>query len=531
MGRDNVLSVRQKDGSIKALLNTCTHRGNAVCRAEEGNTKAFMCTYHGWSYDLAGNLDRRPGHRSFYKGELDKSKYGPAPGRADGELHGFVFATMDATAPPLEEYLGADGPARHRPDRARGDIEIVPGIQKFIIDCNWKFAVDNLFDWYHPQVTHMSAAASGIFPASRRRRSSTSAARQNTWASELDIPPAVGTARRHGRCVGEYGHAIGGPTRQRAARRPLTSTTRGGTTRGRSSALGPVGCDVAGHPNIFPNAWITTTCCSCRCGSRSARTRPRSGGSASSTRTRTPEARSDARRAGEPRLRSGRPARAGGRRELGAVDVADPRASRSRRIPQLLKMDLGRGKVDQGARPGPDRRAPPASTRQLWTYHCVGAVDEGPRLGRASQATEPTGRPVTDAASPTTMRAALAAMVLPVPRSRSSSTTRRRCSTRTTTSDWVALFTDDTHYFMPIRRTRLRQGARRRSSPKPGEMAYFDDDKMMLAMRWKKFAAGPSWAEDPPSRTRHLITNVRVVRGPRRRARPWSRTSTCTGRG
>src|ERR1700679_2865965 len=61
MGKDNVLVVRQRDGSIKALLNTCTHRGNAVCRAEEGNTKNFMCTYHGWTFDLAGKLGGRPG--------------------------------------------------------------------------------------------------------------------------------------------------------------------------------------------------------------------------------------------------------------------------------------------------------------------------------------------------------------------------------------------------------------------------------------------------------------------------------------
>jgi biphenyl 2,3-dioxygenase beta subunit len=43
-------------------------------------------------------------------------------------------------------------------------------------------------------------------------------------------------------------------------------------------------------------------------------------------------------------------------------------------------------------------------------------------------------------------------------------------------------------------------------------MAFFDDDRMMLAARVKKLATGYSWSEDPPSRTRHLITNVRVVR-------------------
>ncbi len=76
--------------------------------------------------------------------------------------------------------------------------------------------------------------------------------------------------------------------------------------------------------------------------------------------------------------------------------------------------------------------------------------------------------------------------------------------------EWVRLFSDDTHYFMPIRRTRLRRELHKEFT-QPGEMAFFDDDKAILVGRWKKVADGTSWAEDPPSRTRHLITNVRVV--------------------
>lgn len=75
---------------------------------------------------------------------------------------------------------------------------------------------------------------------------------------------------------------------------------------------------------------------------------------------------------------------------------------------------------------------------------------------------------------------------------------------------WVQLFSDDTHYFMPIRRTRLRRELDKEFTA-PGEMAYFDDDKTTLLARWQKFATGASWAEDPPSRTRHLISNVRVL--------------------
>jgi len=75
---------------------------------------------------------------------------------------------------------------------------------------------------------------------------------------------------------------------------------------------------------------------------------------------------------------------------------------------------------------------------------------------------------------------------------------------------WVQLFTDDTHYFMPIRRTRLRRELAMEFT-QPGEMAYFDDDKSTLLARWQKFATGAAWSEDQPSRTRHLITNIRVL--------------------
>jgi len=75
---------------------------------------------------------------------------------------------------------------------------------------------------------------------------------------------------------------------------------------------------------------------------------------------------------------------------------------------------------------------------------------------------------------------------------------------------WLELFTDDARYFMPIRRTRTRDDLDREFT-QPGEMAFFDDTKGTLARRVRKLATGRSWSEDPPSRTRHLITNVRVV--------------------
>lgn len=75
---------------------------------------------------------------------------------------------------------------------------------------------------------------------------------------------------------------------------------------------------------------------------------------------------------------------------------------------------------------------------------------------------------------------------------------------------WLDLFTDDAHYFMPIRRTVMARDADREFTT-PDEMAWFNDTKPQLAGRVTKLQTGRSWAEDPPSRTRHLVTNVRVT--------------------
>lgn len=77
-------------------------------------------------------------------------------------------------------------------------------------------------------------------------------------------------------------------------------------------------------------------------------------------------------------------------------------------------------------------------------------------------------------------------------------------------SDWLDFFSDDTRYFLPIRRTRTTDELDKEFT-EPGQAAYFDDDRAMLEARVRKLETGYSWSEDPPSRTRHLVTNIRVL--------------------
>src|SRR4029434_10417501 len=77
--------------------------------------------------------------------------------------------------------------------------------------------------------------------------------------------------------------------------------------------------------------------------------------------------------------------------------------------------------------------------------------------------------------------------------------------------EWLDLLTDDVRYWMPIRYNPLdRPNEVSEELAKPGEGYYFDDDKKSLRIRVERVYSKNAWAEMPPSRTRHLISNVRI---------------------
>jgi 3-phenylpropionate/cinnamic acid dioxygenase small subunit len=73
--------------------------------------------------------------------------------------------------------------------------------------------------------------------------------------------------------------------------------------------------------------------------------------------------------------------------------------------------------------------------------------------------------------------------------------------------EWLRLFADDIRYWMPCRYNRLAREIDKEVAA-PGEVANFDEDKQSLGQRVFRLSTGMAWAEDPPSRTRHLVTNV-----------------------
>jgi 3-phenylpropionate/cinnamic acid dioxygenase small subunit len=76
--------------------------------------------------------------------------------------------------------------------------------------------------------------------------------------------------------------------------------------------------------------------------------------------------------------------------------------------------------------------------------------------------------------------------------------------------EWFELFTDDVLYFMPRRKNVPRREAHRELTPL-GDLAILEEDKRYLQMRVARLDTGMAWAEDPPSRTRHMIGNLEAA--------------------
>jgi phenylpropionate dioxygenase-like ring-hydroxylating dioxygenase large terminal subunit len=247
IGEDQVIAVRDRSGKVQVLLNSCPHRGNTVCRAELGRTNSFLCSYHGWNFDLDGRLLAMPGQDAFYHDDFDKSQWGLGKAAHVASYHGFVFATLDPSAPPLEDYLGWVGRLGIDMLASQGDLEVQDGIHKNRLKCNWKLAVDNLYDWYHVKVSHGSAMRIGFVP-------------EDAMApmSQMVI-------------LGDYGHGIGGPGLTDAQLAEFEARAQRGDGEPQwydmqaarridprvRAQLGPVGSRSLGHPNIFPNLWVT----------------------------------------------------------------------------------------------------------------------------------------------------------------------------------------------------------------------------------------------------------------------------------
>ena len=157
MGREPVVVIRSSSEEIGVLINRCAHRGSMVCTEGRGNAERFVCPYHGWSYDRAGELKAVPFASGYQSLEGLRLKALPRV----ATYRGFIFASLAAEGPGLEEFLGAARASfDDMVDRAPGgELEVAGGVFKHTYNGNWKLMLENHLDGAHPAWVHASSVA------------------------------------------------------------------------------------------------------------------------------------------------------------------------------------------------------------------------------------------------------------------------------------------------------------------------------------------------------------------------------------
>jgi phenylpropionate dioxygenase-like ring-hydroxylating dioxygenase large terminal subunit len=143
-----LLITRQADGSVRAMLNVCSHRGMLLAEEGKGNCTQFTCPYHGWAYAGDGRLKGIPGLKKFGDVEIHAHGLTHLPVYERG---GLIFAVL-TESPQIDfaQYLG-------------GMIEDIEQLnfhnwhfcgQREVFGANWKVAYDGYLEGYHFAAAH-----------------------------------------------------------------------------------------------------------------------------------------------------------------------------------------------------------------------------------------------------------------------------------------------------------------------------------------------------------------------------------------
>jgi anthranilate 1,2-dioxygenase large subunit len=157
VGEIAVIVARGLDGRINAFLNRCAHRGNLLCLESRGNLKEFSCIYHGWVYDLTGQLtgvafEKGVQRQGGMPDDFHKEDHALRRLRV-AELGGIVFGTFSDETPPLEDWLGPD--VTRGLKRVMNRTPVILGRSTQTLPNNWKLYFENVKDTYHASILHL----------------------------------------------------------------------------------------------------------------------------------------------------------------------------------------------------------------------------------------------------------------------------------------------------------------------------------------------------------------------------------------
>jgi choline monooxygenase len=150
-----IVAVRGSDGILRAFYNVCRHHAMTVMNEPCGHAQHMRCPYHGWTYNLEGELRGMTEFEGV--NNFDRAQNGLVPVRVE-IWENFIFVNLDPHAAPLRDFLGAlvglSKPLNF------GALKFVER-RSYIQQCNWKVYVDNFLDGgYH--VPHMHKGLNSV---------------------------------------------------------------------------------------------------------------------------------------------------------------------------------------------------------------------------------------------------------------------------------------------------------------------------------------------------------------------------------
>ncbi len=162
LANESAIVVRGSNGELKAFANVCRHRGSLVCLESHGRADKFSCPYHGWVYDIDGNLTAA---RSMVSG-FDPSEYGLNKVALE-EIGGLIFVCFSDNPPSVES-------ARREMAEPMGMFDFenlkVAAYKEYDIPANWKLAIENYEECYHCASSHPEYAVMHTLMIDHRRR-------------------------------------------------------------------------------------------------------------------------------------------------------------------------------------------------------------------------------------------------------------------------------------------------------------------------------------------------------------------------
>ena len=140
--------VRDGGGELRCFHNVCRHRGAAVVREAGQVGRVLRCPWHGWTYELTGELKGTPefaGPGTHDVGALNREQHGLIPVRM-ARWFDLLFVNLDGKAAPLDEHLQ---PLNRRFEAFDFSRLLFASSWNVTFPCNWKVAVEGAIEDYH----------------------------------------------------------------------------------------------------------------------------------------------------------------------------------------------------------------------------------------------------------------------------------------------------------------------------------------------------------------------------------------------